>query len=102
MGLKSTEVSRCLEKKLLLFGYELPDVLIIFMLLAVLDLLFGRTDNKFVLVWLPVVVLAIALRIAKRGKPDNFLLHSIRFYVRPRVLSAFPEPSVRIHPPRIS
>ena len=102
MSLKSTEVSRCLEKKLLLFGYELPDVLIIFMFLAVLDLLFGRTDYKIVLVWLPVVTLAITLRIAKRGKPDNFILHSIRFRVRPRVLSAFPEPSVRISPPRIS
>ena len=54
MSLKSTPVSRCLEKKLLFFGYELPDVLAIFMLLAVLNLTLGRTEYKFLLVWLPV------------------------------------------------
>lgn len=102
MGLKSTPVSRCLDKKLLFFGYELPDVLIIFMLLAVLNLVFGQTEYKFSLVWLPVAALAIFLRIAKRGKPDNYLVHWIQFRVKPRVLNAFPEPSVRISPPTIS
>jgi uncharacterized membrane protein len=102
MSLKSTAVSRCLEKKLLFFGYELPDVLVIFLFLAVLNLTFGRTEYKFVLVWLPALTLAVALRIAKRGRPDNFLIHWIRFRIRPRVLSAFPEPTVRIYPPRTS
>lgn len=102
MGLKSTPVSRCLDKKLLFFGYELPDVLIIFMFLAVLNLAFGQSNYKITLVWLPAASLAIALRIAKRGKPDNYLLHLIRFKIKPRILSAFPEPSVRITPPSIS
>ncbi len=59
-------------------------------------------EHKFVLVWIPPVILAAALRVAKRGKPDGFLLHWVRFRVRPRVLSAFPEPTARIHPPTIS
>lgn len=101
MGLRTTSVSRCLEKKLLFFGYELPDVLAIFMLLAVLNLVFGQSDYKFVLVWFPTAFVAIALRIAKRGKPDNFLLHSARFQMRPKVLSAFPEPTVRLRPPSL-
>ena len=101
LGLRSTAVSRCLDKKLLFFGYELPDVLVIFLFLAVLNLAFGRTQYKLVMVWLPAIALAIALRLAKRGKPDGFLIHYIRFQTRPRALSAFPEPTVRIIPPRI-
>jgi uncharacterized membrane protein len=102
MGLKSTAVSRCLDKKLLFFGYELPDVLVIFLLLALLNLTLGQTDHKLSLVWLPTLSLAVGLRIAKRGKPDNFLIHWIRFQLRPQVLSAFPEPSVWVKPPRLS
>jgi hypothetical protein len=102
MGLKSTTVSRCLDKKLLFFGFELPDVLVIFLLLALLNLTLGQTEYKLALVWLPTLSLATLLRIAKRGKPDNFLVHWIRFKLRPRVLSAFPEPSVWISPPLLS
>lgn len=100
--LRSTEVSRCLEKKILFMGYELPDVLAIFMFLAALNLAFGRTEYKFALVWLPTAALAVALRLAKRGKPDGFLIHWVRFQIRPRALFAFPEPSTRINPPHIS
>ncbi len=102
MALKSTAVSRCLDKKLLFFGYELPDVLMIFLILAFLDLTLGQTEHKLSLVWLPTLSLAVALRIAKRGKPDNFLVHWARFRMRPRVLSAFSEPSLWVSPPRIS
>ena len=48
-------------------------MLMVFLLLAMLNLAFGRTDYKLLLVWLPTVALAVALRLAKRGKPDNFL-----------------------------
>jgi hypothetical protein len=99
--LRSTAVSRCLEKKLLFIGYELADVLIIFLLLAALNLVFGRTDSKFLLVWLPTAALAVALRVVKRGKPDHFITHWVRFRINPRVLFAFYEPTARINPPRI-
>jgi hypothetical protein len=99
--LQSTTVSRCLEKKILFVGFELADVLTIFLLLALLNLAFGRTDYKLLLVWLPTVALAVALRLAKRGKPDHFLVHWVRFQLRPRVLFAFYEPTARIIPPRI-
>ena len=101
MSLKSTQVSRCLDKKLLFFGYELPDVLAIFMLLAFLNLTLGQTEYKISLVWLPTLAVAIGLRIAKRGKPDNFLVHWIRFRLRPKALSAFSEPSARVIPPSL-
>jgi hypothetical protein len=102
MSLKTTEVSRCLEKKLLFLGFELPDVLVIFLLLAALNLTLGRSEHKITLVWVPTLALALSLRIAKRGKPDNFLIHWVRFHTKPRVLSAFHQPSVWAAPPRIS
>lgn len=101
ISLQSTAVSRCLEKKILFVGFELIDVLAIFLFLAGLNLAFSRTDYKGLLIWLPTLTLAAALRLAKRGKPDNFLLHFARFHLRPRVLFAFYEPTERIYPPRI-
>ena len=91
-SLRSTAVSRCLEKKLLFLGYELSDVLVIFLFLAALNLAFGRTRYRFTLVWVPAAAMAVALRVAKRGKPDNYLIHKARFHTRPRALYAFYEP----------
>jgi hypothetical protein len=93
LGLHSTSVSRCLEKKILFLGFELPDVLAIFLCLSVLNLLFGQSDWKLALVWLPSTALALGLRLAKRGKPDGFLIHWVRFQLRPGVLFAFDEPT---------
>ena len=92
-GLRSTPVSQCLEKKVLFMGYELPDVLAIFMCLSALNLAFGRSNYKLALVWLPSVALALGLRLAKRGKPDGYLVHWVRFHVRPRFLFAFHLPT---------
>ncbi|MGK5085730.1 hypothetical protein WDW37_20770 [Bdellovibrionota bacterium FG-1] len=97
VSLRSTAVSRCLEKKLLFFGFELPDVLIIFIFLSALNLAFGRTHYRVVLVWVPALALAGALRGAKRGKPDDFLIHWARFHIGPRALYAFYQPTVRIN-----
>ncbi len=89
MPLKSEPTSQSLEKKLLILGYEVPDVLSIFLLLSILNFLFGQTNQKLLLVWLPIVVIALVLRIGKRGKPDNYLVHLAKFYLRPKYFSAF-------------
>lgn len=91
MALRSEPVSKCLEKRLLILGFEVPDILAIFLLLSVLNFLFGQTELKLVLVWLPVVAVAVILRIGKRGKPDNYLIHLAKFHSRPRYFSAFKE-----------
>ena len=99
MGLKSTHVSKCLDKKLQIFGFEIPDILAIFLILSILNLVFGQTQMKIFLVWLPPIALAVALRLGKKGKPDNFLIHWVRFQFRPGVLSAFtPSKEVPILP----
>lgn len=102
MGLKSTGVSRCLEKKLLLFGFELPDLLVIFFFLSVLNLILGSAGHDCLLIWLPATSLALGVRLAKAGKPDNYLIHLIRFKTRSHVLQAFPEPSIKVPPPKFA
>ncbi len=101
MGLKCTPLSQCLDKKTLLWGFEMADLLIIFMMLAILNLLFGQTDHKFMLVWSPPIITALIFKFGKKGKPDNFLLHWIRFQIKSGIYSAFKSPSISIEPPLI-
>jgi hypothetical protein len=101
MALRSQPTSQSLERKLLILGYEIPDVLAIFLLLSILNFTFGQTNLKIFLVWLPVVVVAIVLRVGKRGKPDNYLIHLCKFHLRPKYLSAFKDPSITNPPPKL-
>lgn len=89
MALKVTSVSQCLEKKLQVMGFEIPDLLFIFFLLSILNFIFGAGAGKFFLVWLPTLAVALSIRIGKRGKPDNYILHLGRFWLRPKALWAF-------------
>jgi hypothetical protein len=93
MELKTTSVSKCLDKKMLIMGFEIPDLLIIFLTISILNFIFGSTGMKFILVWLPSIALALTIRFCKRGKPDNYLLHWLRFQIKPGIISAFVEPT---------
>ena len=101
MGLQVTPVSRCLDKKLQLFGFEMFDLIIVFLFLALLNLLFGQTNYKILLVWLPPILLSGVLRFGKKGKPEKYLLHLFRFQFLPGHYSAFLEPSNNPVPPMI-
>lgn len=98
MSLPITPVSRCLEKRLVILGFEVPDLLAILFVLSVLNFLFGWTGMRFLLVWLPTLAVAAILRIGKMGKPDNYLLHLVRYWAHPKYLSAFHESRKRIPP----
>ena len=89
VALKITPVSRCLDKKMQIAGFDIPDLLFIFSALSVLNFVFGRTDFKIALVWLPTLLLAAVLRLGKRGKPENYLLHLFRYHLRKKQLFAF-------------
>lgn len=101
MALRSESTSQSLEKKLLIMGFEVPDVLAIFLLLSILNFSFGQTNYKLGLVWGPVAAFAIILRIGKRGKPDNYLVHLGKFHMQPKYLSAFKDPEITNVPPKI-
>ena len=100
MSLRTVSVNQCLEKKLLIFGYEIPEILAIFFMLSVLNFVFGATGLKLFLVWLPSLTVAVVLRIGKRGKPDNYLVHLARFKFQPPILSAFNDSKDFVSPPR--
>lgn len=89
MEVSTTPVSKCLDKKIQILGFEVPDLLLIFLVLSILNFLFGTTSMKLLLVWLPTLSLAAILRLGKRGKPENYLVHWLRFQIRPGSLSAF-------------
>lgn len=93
MALRSTMVSKCLDKKLNMFGFEIPDLLAIFLVLSILNFIFGGAPYKLFTVWLPSILLAVILRVGKRGKPENYLIHLIRYQLTPGVLFSFHVPT---------
>lgn len=82
-----SKVPRALEKRAKLFGFELPDLLLIFLYLALSNLVFGQTKLKPLLVWGGTVAIAAVLYFVKRGKPDSFLQHYGEFLTAPSVMS---------------
>ena len=102
MDLKMTAVSKCLDKKMMIMGFEIPDLLFIFLTMSILNFLFGSTSMKWLFVWLPSLSLGLTLKFAKRGKPDNYLIHWLRYQIKPGTLSAFEDPSICKKPPRLT
>jgi hypothetical protein len=100
MPLRTVPVSRCLDKKLQIAGFEIPDLLAVFFLLSILNFIFGKTDQKLLLIWFPSLFVAVVLRIAKRGKPENYLVHFARYHLRSRSLFAFYEPNKNLSTPK--
>lgn len=98
MALQTTSVNRSLDRKLKIAGFEVPDLLAIFLLLALLNFLFAGSAYKIFLSWLPTLLIAVVIRLGKRGKPENYLLHLARFHLNPKYYPAFPEPN---YSPRI-
>ena len=81
--LLTTRVPRALEMKSKLFGYELPDLLLIFFTLAGTNFAFGTSHYRYPLVWGTTLSLALFLSLAKRGKPDRYLQHMGEYLVSP-------------------
>lgn len=88
MALLVSKVPRALEAKTKLFGFELGDLLLIFLYLALTNLIFGTTRLKFPVVWIGTLVIAGILYFVKRNKPDNYLQHWGEFKRMPGLLSA--------------
>ncbi len=88
MSLTVTKVPRALDNRLRLFGFELADLLLIFLYLSVSNLFFGPTRLKFPVVWCGTILLACVLHFVKKGKPENYIQHFIQFKMNPAVYSA--------------
>jgi hypothetical protein len=86
--LLASKVPRALEMKTKLFGFELPDLLLIFLNLSVTNLVFGASTFRYLFVWGTTLGLALFLFFAKRGRPDNFLQHLGEFLSKPSYRAA--------------
>ena len=96
--LEISQVNRSLDRKTTILWLELIDIFIIVTTASVLNLLFGQTGLKTYLVYLPSIALAITMIVTKRGKPDNFLLHYLRYQLKPKHLTCFEQgPEIYIY-----
>ncbi|PWU22279.1 MAG: hypothetical protein C5B49_01020 [Bdellovibrio sp.] len=79
--LKRSQVHRRLEAKFKIGGADASDLILVLLLAAVLNLFLGRVPFGAAFVFgLPAALFA-ALYFGKRGKPDGFLAHALKFYL---------------------
>lgn len=83
-----SHVPRTLETKSKIFGFELGDVLILFLNLSVQNLVFGESSFKYPMVYGGTALLGFILFFVKRGKPDSYLQHLSQYMISPTVLYA--------------
>lgn len=79
---------RKLDTRLKILGLEIMDLLAIMLLAAVNNLLLGRMKFAPVFVILVPLIMAAVLYIVKRDKPENYLLHLLRYLSSPGLYSA--------------
>lgn len=85
-----TPMPKCLERKLIFLGLEIGDLMAVFMTLSVLNFTIGPfVPSRALFVWMPSLILAAVLYFGKRGKPENFLLHYMRFHLSQKYYSAW-------------
>jgi hypothetical protein len=87
--IEMSKVSRSLDRKSLILWLEITDIFALVLFCSVLNLLFGGSHLKLYLVYLPTLILAITLILTKRGKPEGFLAHFLKFHLRPKHLTCF-------------
>lgn len=88
MELHSSTVQRNLDAKFKIMGLEAPDLLSVLIFAAVMNLFFGNSNFAVVLVVVIPALLLAALYIGKKGRPEMFMIHLLRFYLTPGFYSA--------------
>ena len=83
---------RNLDAKLRIGGLEALDLLLALIFGAVMNLFFGGTFLEVPLVLGGPILIIAVFYFGKRGKPDKFMAHLIRFYLEPGFFSAGEEP----------
>ena len=86
--LLSSSVPRSLDTKNKLFGFELSDLLLVFLYLSLSNLIFGSTKLKPLIVWGGTLTLGLALHFMKRKKPDQHIQHWGEFHRSPGTFSS--------------
>jgi len=83
MELDRSTVHRNLDASMKIGGLELFDLLGVLLLAAVMNLVFGKTNLSFWMVFVLPSTTGLILYFGKRNKPENYLKHLIRYLVLP-------------------
>ncbi len=86
--LKTSTVHRKLDAKFKIGGIDATDLLAVLLLGAVMNLFFGRLSIGPIFMFGFPAILFFVLYFGKRGKPDGYLLHAIKYYLSPGELRA--------------
>lgn len=86
--LKTSTVHRKLDAKFKIGGIEAADLLAVLLLAAVMNLFFGRMSFGPLFIFGFPTILFFALYFGKRGKPDGYLLHAVKYILSPGELWA--------------
>lgn len=82
-NLLTSTTNRQLQRSIKLAGFEIFDLLVIFSYLSVFSLLLGSSSLKIPIAWGGAVFIALLLFFTKRNKPENYLIHKLRFWLKP-------------------
>ncbi len=86
--LKTSTVHRKLDARMKIGGVDATDLLAVLLLAAILNLIFGRIAIGPIFVLGLPAILFLALYFGKRGKPDGYLLHGLKYFLSPGELWA--------------
>ena len=89
MGLSSSTVYKCLEKKTLILGFEIIDIFLLSFLLCLLNFLFSASAYKLFYTFGPTLIAGAFLSAMKQGKADGYLMHWLRYHLTPGIYRAF-------------
>ena len=78
--LQTSSVHRHLDKRPKILGMDATDLILLMLLSSIMNWLLGDTSLSFAASFVLPALLGAVLFIAKRGRPDGFLLHLIRYY----------------------
>ena len=85
---------RNLGGQIRVLGLEAPDLIFVLLVAAIMNLIFGQTRFVLLAVFgVPSLILA-SLYIGKKGKPDGYLIHLLRYLIMPNFFSAGESPNI--------
>jgi len=88
LGLEQSKVHRNLDGTIKVMGLEAPDLILVLLVAAVMNLFFGQTRLVLITVFGIPLLLLFTLYFGKKGKPENYLVHLARYLVMPSFYSA--------------
>ncbi len=88
MNILTSSTPRQLQNKTKLLGFELADLLLIFLYLSISNFLFSQTSLKPPLVYIGTIAISLTLYLTKKGKPEHYLQDKLSYIFNPSIFSA--------------